>query len=146
MSKARLSRDPKRQLGQFLTPADTAAAIVGNLHLAPTARVLEPSFGEGAFLFPLLEAVAAMLPRDELAAWCAEHLYGCELDAGAYERFGQAWKARGLGPVPATLEQGDFFTWMPPGVDRRAATDRRLYFSADLEFFDLVIGNPPFGG
>jgi hypothetical protein len=35
---------------------------------------------------------------------------------------------------------------MPPRAERAAATNRQQYFSASLETFDLVIGNPPFGG
>jgi len=35
---------------------------------------------------------------------------------------------------------------MPPGCLRTSATDRYEYFQANLQQFDLVIGNPPFGG
>ena len=35
---------------------------------------------------------------------------------------------------------------MPPGCDRAFATDRRGYLNASLAYFDLIIGNPPFGG
>jgi hypothetical protein len=146
MSIARLSRDRKRQLGQFLTPSDTAASIVRNVGLLPDAKILEPSFGEGAFIFEVLASVQASIPRNELGSWCENHLYGCELDDGAYAKFTAAWESRGLGLVPHTLERCDFFRWMPPGCHRSAATHRRQYFTSSLEQFDLVIGNPPFGG
>ena len=51
-----------------------------------------------------------------------------------------------MGVPPSSLERYDFFTWLPPGCDRTAATDRRRYFRQPLEYFDLVLGNPPFGG
>lgn len=146
MSIARLARDRKRQLGQFLTPAETAAAIVKNLTILPTYRILEPSFGEGAFIFALLEALAPSIPHADIPAWCQEHLFGSEIDAAAYTQFMQRAQAAGLGAIAGNLEHGDFFTWMPPGIDRAAATDRQRYFASRLESFDLIIGNPPFGG
>jgi len=146
MSVPRLSRERKRQLGQYLTPAPVAAAIVKRLRLLPSHRILEPSFGEGAFLFQVLDSMTTVVPRDQLPAWCADHLFGCEIDAKAYAAFSRTWQSRGLGSVPASLEHCDFFTWLPPGCDRTAVTDRRRYFTSRLEQFDLVIGNPPFGG
>lgn len=146
MSIARLARDRKRQLGQYLTPPNTAAAIVKNMQFSPATRILEPSFGEGSFIFPILDRVASLLPRDQIGTWCETHLYGCEIDRIAYIRFQEAWEARGYGPLPRSFENHDFFTWLPPGYDRSAATNRSLYFASRLEFFDLIIGNPPFGG
>jgi hypothetical protein len=35
---------------------------------------------------------------------------------------------------------------MPPGLERGVATNRHRYFSSRIETFDLIIGNPPFGG
>ena len=146
MSIARLSRNRKRQLGQYLTPESTAAAIVKNLQISPTHRILEPSFGEGGFVFQVLDLLKTSIPSDSFAAWCESHLYGCEIDNTAYETFKEAWQSRGLGEVPHNLENDDFFTWLPPGHDRTAAINRRRYFGSGLEYFDLVIGNPPFGG
>ncbi len=146
MTIARLSRAPKRQLGQFFTPAATAQEIVHGLQILPAHQILEPSFGEGAFVFAIVETMRRALPAKPLVSWCQDHLWGCELDRRAYANFSHRWQAVGLGPVSTTMEQGDFFTWMPSGVARQAATDRKRYFSSRLETFDLIIGNPPFGG
>ena len=146
MSVTRLSRDPKRQLGQYFTPDTTAAAIVREVPLSPDSRILEPSFGKGAFIFPVVETLASALTPDEFRDWCQNNLYGCEIDAAAYDAFGDIWRARGFGPVPANLEVCDFFTWLPPSCDRTAAIDPRRYSPCALEQFDLIIGNPPFGG
>lgn len=146
MSVAKLSRDHKRQLGQFLTPDSTAAEIMRNIRLTPKSRVLEPSFGQGSFVFQVIDLMASQLPKVELRTWCESHLFGCELDPFAYEMFGRAWEMRGLGTVPRSLERCDFFRWMPPGCDRYASTHRQRYFASKLEHFDLIIGNPPFGG
>jgi len=146
MSTARLSRDRKRQLGQFCTPPSTAEAIVQNLRILPTHRILEPSFGEGAFIFPILDVLAREESAVNLAEWCQDNLFGCEIDKRAFAAFTDKWLNTGRGPLPARLEHCDFFKWMPPGTERGAATNRRRYFSTPLETFDLVIGNPPFGG
>jgi hypothetical protein len=146
MSIARLSRDPKRQLGQYLTPETAAAAIVIGLRITAHARILEPSFGRGSFIFAVLESLRPSIPRDHIRAWCENHLYGCEIDGAAYSMFTESWLSKGLGSVPDSLEHCDFFTWLPPGCDRTASIDRQQYFTSRLEYFDLVIGNPPFGG
>lgn len=146
MSIARLSRDRKRQLGQFLTPTATANEIVGKLSLQPSFRILEPSFGEGSFVFAVIEAIRRIMPEKEVQAWCKDHLFGCEIDERAYASFTKRWVEEGLGPVSDNLELHDFFSWMPPGVDRHASIDRRRYFASHIAAFDLVIGNPPFGG
>jgi hypothetical protein len=86
------------------------------------------------------------MPQRDFQRWCCSHLYGCEIDRVAYDNFCCLWHQRHLGPVPPTLRNGDFFRWMPPDCDERLALSRRHYFQSPLEFFDLIIGNPPFGG
>ena len=63
MSVARFSRDHKRQLGQYLTPDATAAAIIKDLGISSRLTILEPSFGEGAFLFPIADRIKTEVPR-----------------------------------------------------------------------------------
>jgi methylase of polypeptide subunit release factors len=127
VSTAKRAREDRRQLGQFFTPQDVARRIVEAIPLDPSASVLEPSFGEGAFVFALLERVArsGADPR----AWAAAHLSGAETDARAYGAMRQRWRASGLGEAPRALRHADFF--------RPRSRERR---------FDLILGNPPFGG
>jgi hypothetical protein len=146
MSRAKLSRDNKRQLGQFLTPSAVAAEIVRGLEISPTLDVLEPSFGAGAFVFALIDAMGKQAPADQVTRWVQHHLHGCEIDATAFCTFSEEWTRRGLGDLPPTLECGDFLRWLPTGCDRTAALNPRRYFASRLESFDLIIGNPPFGG
>ncbi len=145
MSESRLSRTAKRQLGQYLTPSATAAAIVGRLRLGPEDFVLEPSFGDGSFVFELAKTISRSLTAAEFRNWCGSRLFGCEIDREVYESFAAEWMARGWEPLPAHLQHDDFFQWMPPSCERSAATNRRRYFASRLEQFDLVFGNPPFG-
>ena len=146
MSQAKLSREPKRQLGQFFTPPLVARAIINQLKIRPDERVLEPSLGTGAFVFALLDALADSQAPEHLTLWARTHLYGCEIDEQAMATFAAEWNKRGLGSIPENLERCDFFRWLPPHCDRRAVLNRRLYLGSLLEFFDLIVGNPPFGG
>ncbi len=146
MSQARLAREPKRQLGQFLTPPGVARAIVEQLPIRPEDRVLEPSFGTGAFLFALLDVLADRCAPGEAVRWARTRVHGCEIDASAFTKFATEWGRRGFGNIPENLNRGDFFRWLPPHCDPRAALEKRLYRAAPLESFDLVVGNPPFGG
>ena len=146
MSVARLSRDSKRQLGQYLTPESTAAEIVRNLQILPTHRILEPSFGNGSFVFQVINSLKTSIPYSDFSAWCNSHLYGCEIDSAVYEMFKETWQSKGLGEISRNMQLCDFFDWLPLGCDRRIAIDRQRYFASNLEYFDLVIGNPPFGG
>ena len=146
MSKAKLSRERKRQLGQFLTPPSVAKEIVRKLPISPEQRVLEPSLGNGAFVFALLDAFRDSLAPKELYLWTHRNLYGCEIDAKMMHRFSVEWYGRNMRALPRNIVFEDFFRWLPPSCDRSAATDRHLYFNSPLEFFDLIIGNPPFGG
>jgi hypothetical protein len=145
MSEARLSRAAKRQLGQYLTPPATSAAIVAQLPFRPHEVILEPSFGSGNFVIELAKRANRSLTAAEFRSWHGSRLFGCEIDREAYESFAGEWRSRGWGPPPEHLIQNDFFRWMPRGCDRGAATNRQRYFASRMEQFDLVIGNPPFG-
>jgi hypothetical protein len=146
MSIARLSRASQRQLGQYLTPPATAAAIIDSLEISKDHIVLEPCLGEGAFVFALVDTLSRQLTQAELRTWIQSNFYGCEIDPSAYAAFSAAWKQRGLGALPRNVECGDFLRWLPPGQDRAVALNRKCYAAAPLEFFDLIVGNPPFGG
>jgi len=109
-------------------------------------RILEPSLGDGSFVFALLEVLQKKHSQSELISWINENLYGVEFDARMMERFVKKWQAHGLGEVPKNIELGDFFRWLPPQCDRKVLFHPRSYFASPLEYFDLIIGNPPFGG
>lgn len=137
MSQARQARTVKRQMGQFLTPPALAARIVAELSLNADSRVLEPSFGDGSFLLPLIDRFATLYdgsPAERLAQALSRNIYGVELDAALYEKCLANIKARyGALPERHNLVQCDFFAWQPKNLPARGA-------------FDWVVGNPPFGG
>ncbi len=133
MSQAKQARERKRQLGQFLTPEPIARALVARLPLTSQVLILEPSFGDGAFLVPLVERLIQLhegSPAERLARVYERNLFGVELDPQLYDQ-ALLRLTDAFGPLPEKhhLQCGDFF---------------RSSFAA--ESFDLVVGNPPFGG
>ncbi len=128
MSIAKRERERRRQLGQWFTPEHVARAVVDRLPLRAESFVLEPSFGDGSFVFEALRRVAELGADPHV--WARARLFGTELDRAAHAACRERWSERCRGPFPAALQQGDFFRWSPP--HGRA--------------FDLIVGNPPFGG
>lgn len=116
-----------------MTPAPLAERIVSQLDLSASSRVLEPSFGEGAFLLPLIRRLMALHsgpPAERLRTVLSTNLYGVEIDPALRAQALDRIEAE-FGPLPRehNLVLGDFFA-----VE---------YFDG---FFDCIVGNPPFGG
>ena len=132
MSHTKTLRPRKRQLGQFLTPSDIARRLVDSLTFTRDDTVLEPSFGDGSFLLPLIEKFLPLYDGpipERLDRILTRNVYGVECDLNLYERcladIGWRW---GYCPAQHNLLCADFFR-VPLAVT-----------------FDSVIGNPPFGG
>ncbi len=132
MSQTKTLRPTKRQLGQFLTPSPIACRLLADFVFNADDIVLEPSFGEGAFLLPLVEAFLALYEgpvRERLARVLTENVWGVEIDPVLHE-LALAAIAERWGPLPEchNLSNADFFRAnLPDG-------------------FSFVVGNPPFGG
>lgn len=132
MSQTKTLRPAKRQLGQFLTPAETAIHLVADLAFTRADKVLEPSFGDGSFVLPLIEKFLPLYDGtvcERLAQVLQRNLYGVEIDPALYAQCLAAIAHRwGTCPARHNLVCADFFQ-----------TD----FPAS---FDCILGNPPFGG
>jgi hypothetical protein len=111
-----------------MTPPELAARLVAELPLTPGSRMLEPSFGGGAFLLPLIARLVELRGGD-FESVMRENVFGVELDAALYARTVSAIESR-WGKLPADhgLHGGDYFRFVPERP------------------FDLIVGNPPFGG
>lgn len=119
--KQTASRTKRKALGAYYTPPDLANALVRWAVDADTARVLDPSYGDGRFLWSAMDHYRALGVR---APHC--RVFGAELDDSAIDRAG-ALRAQ----VPAgNLVGGDFF-----------ATDLDSW---DGKRFDAIVGNPPY--
>ncbi len=55
MSETKTRRSTKRQLGQYMTPPALARRLLKDVAVTQEMRVLEPSFGDGSFIIPLIE-------------------------------------------------------------------------------------------
>jgi len=132
MSQTKTLRDHKRQLGQFLTPPGTARRLVEAPTFSRDDKVLEPSFGDGSFVLPLIEKFLPLydgpLP-ERLEQVLSRNLYGVELDPALHARcLANITRRWGCFPTRHNLWCADFF---------------QITFPAH---FDYIIGNPPFGG
>ena len=129
-------REYKRQRGQYMTPRSLAGKILDRLPIQEYNRILEPSCGDGSFL----EAIAERFSNT------AVEILGIEIDShlANQSRFtmnhslslgnSQVWEIR----------QADFFREylaMSPIKE-----DQNTKIDLAPESFDLIIGNPPFGG
>jgi tRNA1(Val) A37 N6-methylase TrmN6 len=145
MTIAKRHRPSKRQLGQFITPDIVAQRLLERIELTAETRVFEPSFGDGAFILPILHRLIETKSgktTQRLAAVLEHNLFGVELDGKLHRRCLRRIEDE-FGKLPSrhNLVHGDFFRhefsgdwqWGAEGID-------------DLVKFDLIIGNPPFGG
>ena len=134
MSQTKTHRARKRQLGQFYTPAALAQRCVADLALTPQSTVLEPSAGDGAFVFPLIARFMALhrgSQAERLRRTLCENVVAVEIDPTAHAAMLAAVEQQwGSLPVGHRLVCGDFFRLPLP----------------DASAFDIVVGNPPFGG
>lgn len=115
-----------------MTPPPLARRIVEHLHLTPTSVVLEPSFGNGSFLLPLVERLVELRGGgpDAFSTVMSENVFGVEIDPELFAESVATLEAR-YGPLPENhgLSCGDFFR-------------TPLLLGA----YDFVVGNPPYGG
>ena len=102
-----------------MTPLPVAKDIVSKLNIKNGCRILEPSCGNGAFLSAIGETANN------------GKLFGMEIDVDLAKR------ARVVAPN-ANVFQGDFFRSYLSGK----------FFGSDVSLgeFDIIMGNPPFGG
>jgi SAM-dependent methyltransferase len=153
MRQRKLDRCEKRQRGQFMTPPRLAADIVRTLDLRSARGILEPSCGEGAFVEAVLRQIVSE-SADPCDAPCdprESRVVGVEIDPGLLDRCRETVRAlhdespfgNSRAHCSCDLHHGDFF---------RLFMERRLFDSAGgppnplAGKFDLIVGNPPFGG
>lgn len=126
-----------------MTPEATARAIVQALPLSASSKVLEPGFGEGAFLLALIERLLALRDGD-LGAVLNENVWGVEIDPRLYSAALSAIANR-FGPLPDkhNLVLGDFL--LTPYPEQECGSPHTFELLESAPQFDLVVGNPPFG-
>jgi len=131
--EAKARRESRRQMGQWMTPSPLAERLVEELPLTKDSRILEPSFGTGNFLVPLIWRFMKLhsgSKSERLRKVLTQNVFGVEMDpelfACAQHRIVEEF---GVTPQDSNLVNADFF--------------RVEYITG---FFDAIVGNPPFGG
>lgn len=134
MSQTKYNRDKKKQLGQFMTPETLASKLIKKRKYRITDKILEPSFGKGGFLFPIIDKLIQVYPdsfsnEEKLDSIFQHNIFGVELDIELYEyTLNEIEKRYSYKLKKHNLVNSDFFL-------------------IDYEIlFDYCEGNPPFGG
>lgn len=127
-----------------MTPDLLAQRIVTGLDLTDCRRILEPSCGDGAFLSAIVHRLRARNASVGIAG--SVELTGIEIDptlaARARERMER--EAADLCSLRVSIHPGDFFRALSPSSWTSDRNLRPPYLRPGQ--FDLIVGNPPFGG
>lgn len=136
MAISRKDRDYKKKMGQFMTPYSLANTFVKRRNYKLSDLVLEPSFGEGSFLFAIINRfIEIELPSNVssfVTSLLENNIYGVELDAELYQKTIDRLSEKydiDMNLIQHNLYNSDFFDV--------------AFFSIK---FDYIEGNPPFGG
>lgn len=130
MSQRRNQRESRRQLGKFYTPGKLADSIVEGLCLHDGMRLLEPSAGDGSFIGSILNRVKSLGVSVEIDAVEIERQAAQE----CLSKYGNN----------ITVYNGDFYTWS--SSQEIKPFNKTNYWNLVKPEYDLIIGNPPFGG
>lgn len=138
MAKTKLARNSKQQLGQFMTPSTLVESVLSetNISLTKNSKILEPSLGQGAFIFGLIDKLLPLYPKNiskeqKLLLILRDNLYGVEYDQKLFNIFKNLMLEKysiNLDKVKHNFIVRNFFLYENPVK------------------FDFIIGNPPFGG
>ena len=136
MTTAKAQRSIKRQLGQFMTPPNLASRVLDEIPLRRDSILLEPSFGDGSFLLPVLRKLVDLNDGDLLKV-LRHQLFGCEIDPTLFDscvaKIAEEFDLAEAEVRSHNLHNEDFFRceqiWRNSGQQ-----------------FDVIVGNPPFGG
>lgn len=133
-------REHKRQRGQYMTPAPLARKIVSGLTTDDGSRILEPSCGDGAFLSAIVDKLSDV--SDQQSNGDGIDIVGIEIDPVLANKSRAIIEGRDshLVNLRAEIRQADFFQeyLSALGTGQQGILGR--------ESFDLIVGNPPFGG
>lgn len=138
MKQRKHNLNHKRQFGQYMTPLHLSQQIVSELDLTNCYNILEPSCGDGSFLFALAERICGSpLPQ-------TIELVGIEFDQNLSKKAESVVKNRNY--LSSKIIHGDFFKEYLSALPPNSTEDRGEKNHLRLESFDLIVGNPPFGG
>ena len=140
MRQRKHERADKRQKGQYMTPLTLAREIVSRIPLSAYTRILEPSCGDGSFLSAILDQLTGT------GSSRARELIGIEIDphlAMRAQAVIEGHSASKKMDIQPTVHNADFFREYLAGSYFNNSDERLGLLHGG---FDLIVGNPPFGG
>jgi adenine-specific DNA-methyltransferase len=133
--------DKVKELGQVFTPISIVEQILDELDFtsqtyAPSFRILEPSFGEGVFLYEVIRRIAESgkyhnLSQSEISENIDNSVWGVEYDSELFAKVRQE--------IIDYVKQELGLEVKLPNLYRSDALDFKHFGE-----FDFVIGNPPY--
>jgi len=136
MAIARENRDYKKKMGQYMTPLDTAKFFISKRNYKLTDKILEPSFGEGAFIISIIDRFIEIYKPENISDFVLsllhKNIFGIEMDTQLYDKTINLIEKKYnciIEKIKINLFNSDFF-------------DINFF----TEKFDYIEGNPPFGG
>ena len=144
MRQRKNEREPKRQKGQYMTPPSLVHEVLSRIRLEDYTHILEPSCGDGAFL----SAIADRLTNDHSIAEnpATPEIVGIELDPLLAHRTRTLMARTNEASnkcFQADIYEADFFrSYLTRMLPSESGGSKPFLYQS----YDLIIGNPPFGG
>lgn len=134
--------ESKKEKGQYMTPEKIVVMILDDIGYAGdevlAKKIMEPSFGDGAFLSEIIKRIVKAgrkqsLPEKELSGIIQNNVFGIEKDEKIYKK--------AIGRLNGILEE-----YKIPKIEWKSLIngDTLTEWEKHKEKYDYVVGNPPF--
>lgn len=134
--------ESRKEKGQYMTPEKIVVMILDDIGYAGdevlTKKIMEPSFGDGAFLSEIVKRIIKegqkqSLPEEEISGIIQNNVFGIEKDEKIYKK--------AIGRLNSILEE-----YKIPKIEWKNLIngDTLTEWEKHKEKYDYVVGNPPF--
>lgn len=134
--------ESRKEKGQYITPEKIVVMILDDIGYAGdkvlTKKIMEPSFGDGAFLSEIVKRIIKegqkqSLPEREISDIIQNNVFGIEKDEKIYKK--------AIGRLNGILEE-----YKIPKIEWKNLIngDTLTEWKKHKEKYDYVVGNPPF--
>lgn len=134
--------ESKKEKGQYMTPEKIVVMILDDIGYAGdevlAKKIMEPSFGDGAFLSEIIKRIVKAgrkqsLPEKEISDIIQNNVFGIEKDEKIYKK--------AIGRLNGILEE-----YKIPKIEWKNLIngDTLTEWEKHKEKYDYVVGNPPF--
>ena len=134
--------ESRKEKGQYMTPEKIVVIILDDIGYAGdevlTKKIMEPSFGDGAFLSEIIKRIIKTgrkqsLSKEEISDIIQNNVFGIEKDEKIYKK--------AIGRLNGILEE-----YKIPKIEWKNLIngDTLTEWEKHKEKYDYVVGNPPF--